>query len=267
MMDLQKQSREVRRQAFQLMADVGGGHYGGNLSEIEALTVLYGKVLNVKAEDPQWPERDRFVMSKGHGGFGLYATLNYFGFVDYRTLAEDDAYGVMIPKHASTHVPGVEVSTGSLGQGLSIANGIALGLRADGSNSRVYTLLGDGECNEGQIWEAAMTAGKYKLDNLCAVIDNNRYEFDGPTAEVMPIEPLRSKWEDFGWNVYEVDGHDTEALLAAFEAAKEFKGKPSMIIAVTVNGKGISYMENVTTWHAGSVTKEQFELGMAELEV
>ena len=112
-----------------------------------------------------------------------------------------------------------------------------------------------------------MTAGKYKLDNLCAVIDNNRYEFDGPTAEVMPIEPLRSKWEDFGWNVYEVDGHDTEALLAAFEAAKEFKGKPSMIIAVTVKGKGISYMENVTTWHAGSVTKEQFELGMAELEV
>ncbi|MBQ9031769.1 MAG: transketolase [Parasporobacterium sp.] len=267
MTELQKQASEVRQTAFRLMHDVGGGHYGGNLSEIEALTVLYGNIMNVRGEDPDWDERDRFVMSKGHGGFGLYATLAYYGFVDYDVVANDDEFGVMVPKHASTEVPGVEVCTGSLGQGLSIANGIALGLRADGSSSRVYALLGDGECNEGQIWEAAMTSAKYNLDSLIIVIDNNHYEFDGPTSEVMPIEPIEDKWKAFGWKTFRVDGHDTSELVEALNEAKKVKGCPSVVIADTVKGKGISYMENVTTWHAGSVTQEQYEQGMKELEV
>lgn len=256
----------VRRIAFRLMADVGGGHYGGNLSEIEILSVLYHDVLRVKPEDPKWEERDRFVMSKGHGGFGLYAALCHFGFVSYEELAGGDACGVMVPKHASTHVAGVEVSTGSLGQGLSIACGMALALKADRKTARVYTLLGDGECNEGQVWEAAMLAGKYKLDNLAAVIDNNRLEFDGKTEDVMPIEPLRAKWEAFGWNVEVADGHDVAQLRAAFQRAEQFSGRPTVVIAYTVKGKGISYMEGRTEWHAGAVTKEQFAIGMRELE-
>jgi len=267
MSNLQNKASEVRRVAFKLMHDVGGGHYGGNLSEIEALTVLYGGVMNVKPEDPTWEGRDRFVMSKGHGGFGLYATLSYFGFVDYSVLANDDQYGVMIPKHASTEVPGVEVCTGSLGQGLSIANGIALGLKANGNPAGVYVLLGDGECNEGQIWEAAMTSAKYKLDSLIAVIDNNQYEFDGPTNEIMPIEPLEEKWRSFGWETFRVNGHNTSELEKMLNEAKKVVGKPSVIIADTIKGKGISFMENVTTWHAGSVSDEQYELGMKELEV
>lgn len=265
--DTRRKADEIRRLAFRLMADVGGGHYGGNLSEIEILTVLYNSVLNVRPDCPHWPERDYFVMSKGHGGFGLYAVLSYFGFVPYQALAENDQYGVMVPKHASTHVPGVEVSTGSLGQGLSIANGIALAMRADKSPARVYVMLGDGECNEGQVWEAAMTAGKYQLDHLTAVIDNNHLEFDGPTEEVMPMEPFRAKWEAFGWHVLETDGHDTGALENAFCEAKSLTGKPTVIIASTVKGRGISFMEGQTTWHAGTVTEQQYEQGMRELEV
>lgn len=257
---------DVRRIAFRLMADVGGGHYGGNLSEIEILTVLYRDVLHIKPEDPKWEGRDRFVMAKGHGGFGLYAALCYSGFVSYEELARGDGCGVMVSKHASTHVAGVEVSTGSLGQGLSIACGMALAMKADHKASRVYTLLGDGECNEGQVWEAAMLAGKYRLDNLAAVIDNNRLEFDGRTEDIMPVEPLRAKWEAFGWNVEEVDGHDVEQLRAAFQKAGQTPGRPTVIIAYTVKGKGISYMEDRVEWHAGAVTKEQFEIGMRELE-
>lgn len=261
-----RKADEVRKQAFQLMADVGGGHYGGNLSEIEILTVLYDGVMNVRPDCPHWEERDRFIMSKGHGGFGLYAVLSYFGFVDYRKVADKDEFGVMVPKHASTHVPGVEVSTGSLGQGLSMAVGAALALRADHPQARVFTMLGDGECNEGQVWESAMAAAKYGLDNLIAIIDSNRLEFDGPTEEVMPLEPFSGKWDSFGWHTLEVDGHDTQALRAALEAAKHLKGKPTVIIAHTVKGKGISYMEHVVTWHAGTVTEEQYEQGMRELE-
>lgn len=267
MCETQKKSNEVRKLAFQLMADVGGGHYGGNLSEIEILTVLYDGVMNVRPKEPNWTERDRFVMSKGHGGFGLYATLSYFGFVDYNILANDDEYGVMVPKHASTHVPGVEVCTGSLGQGLSIANGIALAAKADNRPFHVYTMLGDGECNEGQVWEAAMSASKYHLDNLIAVVDNNRLEFDGPTAEIMPVEPFCDKWRAFGWHTIRVDGHDTAALRAAFEDAKKVQGAPTVIIADTIKGKGVSYMEMQTNWHAGSVNEEQFKQGMDDLEV
>ncbi len=262
----QSKAKEVRKIAFRLMADVGGGHYGGNLSEIEILTTLYDGVMNVRPDMPKWEQRDRFIMSKGHGGFGLYAVLNYFGFVDYSFLAEDDKDGVMVPKHASTHVPGVDVSTGSLGQGLSIAVGAALISRVDMPDVRVYTMLGDGECNEGQVWEAAMTAGKYRLGHLTAIVDNNRLEFDGPTEDVMPLEPFADKWAAFGWHVIRVDGHDTNALKAAFDAAKAETGKPTVIIADTVKGKGISYMENITEWHAGTVTALQYELGVKELE-
>jgi len=262
----QEKAREIRKIAFKLMNQVGGGHYGGNLSEIEILTVLYDGEMNVKPDEPDWENRDRFVMSKGHGGFGLYAVLSYFGFVDYRMLAEDDEFGVMVPKHASVHVPGVEVSTGSLGQGLSMAVGMAITARAKKTPIKVFTMLGDGECNEGQVWEAAMTAGKYGLDNLIAIVDNNRLEFDGPTQEVMPVEPFEDKWRSFGWHVQRVDGHNTEALHQAIDAAKAAKG-PGVIIADTIKGKGISYMENQVKWHAGTVTGEQYQKGMEELGV
>lgn len=267
MYDTQKKANDARKLAFRLMKDVGGGHYGGNLSEIEILTVLYDGVMNVRPDEPHWPERDRFVMSKGHGGFGLYAVLSYFGFVDYESLANDDEFGVMIPKHASTHVPGVEVSTGSLGQGLSMATGIALAAKADNLPIHVYTMLGDGECCEGQIWEAAMTAGKYRLDNLIAVVDNNQLAFDGPSAEIMPVEPFCDKWAAFGWHTIRTDGHDCTALRKAFEEAKQSHGAPTVIIADTIKGKGVSFMEMQTNWHAGTVTEAQYEQGMNDLEV
>ncbi len=266
MKNTQEKAAAVRKLAFQLMYDVGGGHYGGNLSQLEILTTIYDGNLNIDPKQPDQPDRDRFVLSKGHGGFGYYAVLCHFGFVDYPSLADGDEHGVMIPKHASHHVPGVEVSTGSLGQGFSISVGMALGLKQDYPSSRVYVMMGDGECNEGQIWEAAMTAGKYKLDNLIAFVDNNHLEFDGPTAEVMPIEPIEDKWRAFGWNVLRTDGHDCAKLQAAIDEAKAFAGAPTVIIADTIKGKGISYMENVTTWHAGACTPEQFEQGMKDLE-
>lgn len=266
MRETQKKAAEIRKLAFRLMKDVGGGHYGGNLSEIEILTTLYDGVMNVSPSQLEQADRDRFVMSKGHGGFGLYSVLSYFGFVDYEFLSKNDQNGVMIPKHASTCVPGVEVSTGSLGQGLSIAVGMALAAKADRTTVRVYTMLGDGECGEGQVWEAAMTAGKYGLDNLTAVIDNNRLAFDGPTEDVMPLAPFSDKWRSFGWRAVEVDGHDTSALREALESAKRSIGKPVVIIANTVKGKGISYMEGVPQWHAGSLTAQEYTQGMEELE-
>lgn len=266
MCDSRRKADQIRRLAFRLMADVGGGHYGGNLSEIEILTVLYDGVINVRPKQPSWEQRDRFIMSKGHGGFGLYTVLSYFGFVDYEYLAKRDKDGVMIPKHASTYVPGVEVSTGSLGQGLSIATGMALSIKADSLPMRVYTMLGDGECNEGQVWEAAMAAGKYKLDNLVAIIDNNHLGFDGYSKDVMSLDPFAAKWEAFGWYVIEADGHNTVDLKNKLQLAKTLKNRPTVVIADTIKGKGISYMENMVGWHAGTVSEQQYKQGMRELE-
>ena len=266
MVSTKEKAAEVRKIAFQLMHDVGGGHYGGNLSQLEILTSLYDGEMNIDPHNLTMPDRDRFVLSKGHGGYGYYAVLNYFGFVDYKTLSEKDKCGVMIPKHVSKDVPGVEVSTGSLGQGLSIAVGMAIAAKRDGKGVRVFTMLGDGECNEGQVWEAAMTANKYKLGNLIAIIDNNKLAFDGPTEEVMPMESFEEKFKAFGWNTLRCDGHDCDALHAAIKEAKQETDRPTVIVADTIKGKGISFMENVVTWHAGNCNDEEYAQGMKELE-
>jgi transketolase len=264
--ELEKAALSARRNLFDALGKLGSGHYGACLSEIEIITYLYFREMNVKPEDPKWEGRDRFVLSKGHGGFGLYAVLAERGFMPRERLARLED-GVMLPKHADKHrIPGVELSTGSLGQGLSAACGMALCAKRDGSPIRVYAVLGDGECNEGQIWEAAMAAGKYKLDNLVATVDYNHLQFDGPTQEVMPLEPFADKWRASGWYAIEVeDGHDFDQLEAAYKEARGVVGKPVVILAHTVKGKGISFMENATEWHGGSCNAEQLAQGYRDL--
>lgn len=260
-------ANHARTSLFDAMYKVGTGHYGGNLSVIEPIVYLYFREMNIDPENPLDDNRDRFVLSKGHAGFGLYAVLAEKGFIPKERLGAFEN-GAMLPKHADKHrVPGVDISTGSLGQGLAEATGMALVAKRENKNLRVYTLIGDGEADEGEIWEAAMAASKYKLDNLVAIIDKNVLQFDGPSEQVMPLEPFGLKWEAFGWHVINVnDGHHFEYLDKAFKEARTIKDRPTVIIANTIKGKGISFMENVTTWHAGSCNKEQYEIGMADLK-
>ena len=243
------------------------GHPGGSLSCMDVLTDLYFRVMNVDPKDPKNPDRDRFVMSKGHCSPAVYPVLALRGFFP----VEDLKMFRSIDGHMSGHVemkynPGVDMSTGSLGQGISTAVGMALAGKISGKAYRVYSILGDGEVAEGQVWEAMMAAAKYKLDNLCACVDVNGLQIDGPTAEVMPTEPLDKKFEAFGWHVIKIDGHDFAAIDAAFEEAKTVKGQPTMILAKTVKGKGVSFMENNVGWHGKAPNDEQFQQAKAELE-
>ena len=250
-------ARSAKIELHKAFGKLGGGHYGGCLSIIEILVQLYFREMRVDPANPQWPQRDRLVLSKGHAGFGLYAVLAQRGFFPSSKLSELEN-GVMLPKHADKHrVPGVDVSTGSLAQGISIAVGMAIAAQKARKGVRVFSVLGDGELNEGQVWEAAMTAAKYKLDNLIAVVDRNRLSVDGNTDEVMPMGDLEKKWEAFGWNVEKADGHDFAQLSAAFAKARASTGRPTVIIANTVKGKGISFMEGVMEWHGGACTPEQ----------
>lgn len=264
---LEEVALSARRNLFTSLCKLGGGHFGACLSEIEILTYLYFEELNIRPEEPGWPGRDRFVLSKGHGGFGLYSVLMERGFMaEERLQAYED--GVMLPKHADQHrIPGVDISTGSLGQGLSIACGMALAAKRDGSGARVFALLGDGECNEGQIWEAAMFAGKYKLDHLVAAIDVNGLQFDGKSEDVMPLEPLADKWKACGWHVEETNGHDFAQISKAYAKAGEVKGRPSMILFHTIKGRGISFMENAVEWHGGKCSEEEIRQGCRELGI
>ena len=262
---LEQVALAARRNLFSALGELGGGHYGACLSEIEILTYLYFEEMKVKPESPSWEDRDRFVLSKGHGGFGLYSVLAERGFLPRERLKAYEN-GVMLPKHADKHrIPGVDVSTGSLGQGLSIACGMAMAAARDKTNVRVYALLGDGECNEGQIWEAAMTAAKYHLDNLIAAVDFNALQFDGKTENVMPLEPFTEKWRAFGWHAAEADGHDFDSIRQAYREARAVTGQPSVIIMHTVKGKGISFMENATRWHGGTCSKEERIQGFRDL--
>lgn len=258
----------ARQNLFQSLGTLGGGHYGACLSEIELLTYLYGKEMNVDPNHPELENRDRFVLSKGHGGFGLYSVLAEFGFMKKERLSAREN-GVMLPKHADKHrIPGVDVSTGSLGQGLSIACGMALSAKRDGSGVRVYAVMGDGECNEGQIWEAAMCAGKYHLNNLVAAVDCNRLQFDGYTEDVMPMEPFPDKWVACGWHAIVVEnGHDFSQLEKAYQEARTIQDKPVVIIAYTIKGKGVSFMENVINWHGGTCNEEQLKQGYHDLKL
>ena len=249
-----------------MVYDCASGHLGGSFSAMDALTVLYFDVMNVDPQDPANPDRDRFVLSKGHCTPALYPVLAQRGFFPEEDLKLFRSIDGHMSGHAEmNHVKGVDMSTGSLGQGISAAVGMALAGKMDKKDYRVYSILGDGEIEEGQVWEAFMAAAKYDLDNLCAVIDVNGLQIDGKTADVMPTEPLDKKMEAFGWNVIHVDGHDLAALSAAFEQAKTVSGKPTVLLAKTVKGKGVSFMENDAGWHGKAPNAEQYEKARAEL--
>ncbi len=249
-----------------MVYDCASGHLGGSFSAMDALTVLYFDVMNVDPQDPANPDRDRFVLSKGHCTPALYPILAQRGFFPQEDLKLFRSIDGHMSGHAEMrHVKGVDMSTGSLGQGISAAVGMALAGKMDKKDYRVYSILGDGEIEEGQVWEAFMAAAKYNLDNLCAVIDVNGLQIDGKTADVMPTEPLDKKMEAFGWNVIPVDGHDLAALSAAFEQAKTVSGKPTVLLAKTVKGKGVSFMENDAGWHGKAPNAEQYEKARAEL--
>ena len=255
-----------RRLGMEMVFRAASGHIGGSLSAMDILTELYFEELRVDTADPKAPGRDRFVMSKGHCTPALYSILALKGFFPEKQLELFRS----IEGHMSGHpdmvnVPGVDMSTGSLGQGLSAAVGMAIAGKLDGAGYRVYALMGDGEIEEGQIWEAAMSAAKYGLSNLCGIVDVNGLQIDGRTADVMPSEPLDKKFEAFGWNVIKADGHDFDSLRAALAEAKAEKSRPSVILAKTVKGKGVSFMENDAGWHGKAPNAEQYEQAMAEL--
>ena len=243
------------------------GHPGGSLSAADVFTYLYFKEMNIDPKNPKWEERDRFVLSKGHTAPGLYAALAERGFFpvdDLPTLRHIDSYLQGHPNMNS--VPGVDMSTGSLGQGISAAAGMALAAKHAGKGCRVYALLGDGEIQEGQVWEAFMLAHHYGLDNLCAVIDNNGLQIDGPIDKVMSPYPIPEKLKAFGWNVVEIDGHDFDQIESAFAQARETKGAPTAIVMKTTKGKGVSFMENQAGWHGKAPNDEEYEKAMAELK-
>jgi transketolase len=258
--------RKIRRHIIKMIYHAGSGHPGGSLSCVEIITVLYFSILNHNPKHPDWEMRDRFILSKGHAAPALYAVLAECGYFPSKELGGLRKTGRLLQGHPDTTIPGIEVSTGSLGQGLSIACGVALNAKIEKSAYRTYTLLGDGECDEGQVWEAAMLASHYKLDNLVAVVDRNGLQIDGLTEKIMRLEPFTKKWAAFGWNVIEVNGHDMKEVQGAFESAKTKRGKPTVIIAHTFKGKGISFMEWIGAFHGKSLTKEELDRALEELD-
>ncbi len=264
--NLESIAKRLRRDIVTMIAKAGSGHPGGSLSAVEIITALYWKILRHKPADPNWEDRDRFILSKGHAAPVLYSVLaecGYFPKGELSTLRQLDSH---LQGHADrTATPGVEMSSGSLGQGLSFAVGVALSGRLNTQSYRVYALLSDGECDEGQIWEAAMAAAHYKVDNLTAIVDNNGIQLSGFNRDIMNIEPLAKKWDAFGWHVIEVDGHDISQLLDAFDKAKKVKSQPAVIIAHTIKGKGISFMENNVDFHGKAPNAEQLEKALKEL--
>jgi transketolase len=263
---LKEKARILRIEILKMLTEAGSGHTGGSLSAADIVTALYFYKMRHKPGDPKWRERDRFILSKGHAAPLLYSALALSGYFDKPLLKTLRKLGSPLQGHpCSKTLPGVEISTGSLGQGLSIANGIAMGLKLDVLSSRVYCLLGDGETQEGQVWEAAMTAAHYRLDNLCAIIDNNGLQIDGHCCDVMSIEPIVNKWEAFGWYVIDINGHDMEAIVNAFDEAETVKMKPVMIVARTVKGKGVSFFEGKVEYHGIAPTPEELERALKEL--
>ena len=259
----------IRRNGLEMTHLSRGSHIGSVLSVAEIIAVLYARVLNVDPKEPKKPDRDRMILSKGHAGSAVYAALAETGFFPVEQLKTHYANGSILSGHVSHKgVPGVEVSTGSLGHGLGVGTGMALGAKMDGAQWRTYVVLGDGECDEGSVWEAALQAAQYKLDRLIAVVDYNHMQSLATVDETLRLEPFEQKWKDFGWNAISVNGHDTDALLKAFEWAKENAGsrKPSVILAHTVKGKGISFMENNILWHYRTPQGEEYDAALKELE-
>ncbi len=266
---LQQKAKELRRAVLEMVAQAGSGHPGGALSSADLLTVLYYKYLRHRPEDPRWPERDRFVLSNGHVCPILYAILADRGYFPKEELKNLRKLGSILQGHPSLAwgTPGVEHSGGSLGLGLSVSVGMALAAKLDKKDYKIYCLISDGECQEGQTWEAAQAAVHYKLDNLCAMLDRNFTQIDGRTEEIMKIEPIAEKWRAFGWNTLEIDGHDYEQIISAFEKffQNQGTGRPTMIVARTVIGKGVSFMEGDYHWHHGAPTPQQLEQAFREL--
>jgi len=269
-----EEERQLRLKAAKVRLDIldevysaKSGHPGGSLSAADVLTYLYEKELNVDPSNPRWEDRDRFVLSKGHAAPALYAALAEKGFFPVKDLTTLRRIGSYLQGHPNMReTPGVDMSTGSLGQGVSTACGMALGLKYQKKNARVYTLLGDGEIEEGEVWEAMMFASKYKLDNLCVMIDNNNLQSDGPIDQVMSSYPIDEKMKAFGLEVETIDGHDFGQIEAAMDRAKKTKGKAYCIILKTVKGKGVSFMENQVGWHGKAPNEEQYKAARKELE-
>jgi len=264
--ELQGKARCLRCHIIGMTATAGSGHPGGSLSSADIVAALYFGVLRHDPDRPQWEDRDRFVLSKGHAAPVLYAALAESGYFPRELLYDLRKCDSPLQGHPDMGLlPGVEASTGSLGQGLSIANGMALAGRLDGKDYRVYVLLGDGEVDEGQVWEAAMAASHYKLDSVTAILDRNRQQIDGWTRDVMSLEPLADKWRAFGWHVLEADGHDMEAILEALTTAQQVKGRPSIVIAHTTKGKGASFMENNLRFHGNAPDRAEMDRGLGEV--
>ncbi|MDK2789636.1 MAG: transketolase [Methanothermococcus sp.] len=265
--ELKEIAKKIRYNIVKMIGLAESGHPGGSLSATDIIVALYFKIMNHDPKNPKMENRDRFVLSKGHACPALYATLAELGYFDKEELWKLRKLGALLQGHPSIEIPGIEVNTGSLGHGFSSAVGIALGCKLDKLDNHVYVLLGDGECQEGQVWEAAMAAYHYKLDNLIGFVDRNRLQIDGCTEDVMCLGELKNKFKGFEWDVFEIDGHNFEEIIATVEKAKSMKnGRPKMIIANTVKGKGVSFMENNVGFHGKAPNKEQLEQALKELE-
>ena len=265
-LELQKHANNVRKGIVTAVHSAKAGHPGGSLSAADVFTFLYFEEMNIDPKDPKKEDRDRFVLSKGHTAPGLYSALanrGYFPVEDLTTLRKLGSY---LQGHPCMHIPGIDMSSGSLGQGISAAVGMALGARMQGKTFRVYTLLGDGELEEGQVWEASMFAGHRKLDNLCVIVDNNNLQIDGPIDQVCSPYPIDKKFEAFNFHVINVDAHDFDALRAAFKEARETKGMPTCIVLHSLKGKGVSFMENDIEWHGKAPNDEEYAVAMADLD-
>ncbi|MCG1666717.1 MAG: transketolase [Thermoplasmata archaeon] len=257
---------EIRKLALKMIYNAQSGHPGGSLSSAEILASLYFKVLRLDPKNPNWEDRDRFILSKGHASAAYYAALALRGFFPLEELFEFRKINSRLQGHPTVHVPGVDMTTGSLGQGLSNAIGMAIAGKLDEKDYTVYVLIGDGEMDEGIVWEAVLNAPHRKLDNLIVILDRNKYQLDGATESILKLEPIEDKFRAFNWEVFTVDGHDVEQILRAIGMAKEKNGKPKIIVANTVKGKGVSFMENTHEFHGKAPNKDQFEKAISELE-
>ncbi|MCX6001098.1 MAG: transketolase [Chloroflexi bacterium] len=264
--ELEGIARKLRRHIITMISTAGSGHPGGSLSAADIVTALYFDIMKHDPANPRWPDRDRFILSKGHAAPVLYAALAECGYFPIDWLTTLRKTGACLQGHTdSTLTPGVDASAGSLGQGLSIGIGMALAARLDNKDYRTYVLLGDGECDEGQVWEAAMFAPNYKLDNLTAIVDFNALQLDGFTRDIMNLEPFIAKWAAFKWEVIEINGHDMQQIIDALRKAQTVKGKPTVIVAHTIKGKGVSFMENNVDWHGKAPNKSETEMALREL--
>jgi transketolase len=264
--NLSELTKQLRADIIRMITAAGSGHPGGSLSVIDILTVLYAKHLRHDPKRPDWPGRDRLILSKGHACPALYAVMAHEGYFPKEELSTLRKLGSRLQGHPERHrLPGIEAATGSLGQGPSIALGMALASQLDKTDQRVYVVCGDGEMQEGQVWEALMAAPKFKLDNLTLIVDSNNGQIDGHVSEIMPLEPLADKLKSFNWDTRVIDGHDLGAIDAALTAVKTVKGQPQAIVAKTVKGKGVSFMENNIAWHGKAPNKQECELALKEI--